>query len=118
MLGDRKGTHFTTQDLKSIGFYFCDTLLDYCDPDPTKVTEKQFAWLQVVSWCGLFNPKKNNEVPKFDYVSSKSVCILLFQVTYCLTELAALLRKQVSERLGKDLGTDCNITVSDLETRW
>uniref|UniRef100_A0A665UML7 Cytosolic carboxypeptidase 2 n=1 Tax=Echeneis naucrates TaxID=173247 RepID=A0A665UML7_ECHNA len=35
-LGDRKGTHFTTQDLKSLGFNFCDTLLDYCDPDPTK----------------------------------------------------------------------------------
>ncbi|XP_051915997.1 cytosolic carboxypeptidase 2 isoform X2 [Hippocampus zosterae] len=37
-LGDRKGTHFTIQDLKSLGFYFCDTLLDYFDPDPAKVT--------------------------------------------------------------------------------
>ncbi|KAM7414228.1 hypothetical protein PAMA_019176 [Pampus argenteus] len=70
-LGDRRGTHFTTQDLKSLGFYFCDSLLDYCDPDPTKTT-------------------------------------------YCLTELAALLRKEVRERMGKDLGTD--ISVSDLET--
>lgn len=41
MLGDRKGSHFTTRDLKSIGFYFCDTLLDYCDPDTTKVDLKQ-----------------------------------------------------------------------------
>ncbi|XP_074490227.1 cytosolic carboxypeptidase 2 isoform X1 [Sebastes fasciatus] len=72
-LGDRRGTHFTTRDLKSIGFYFCDTLLDYCDPDPTKTT-------------------------------------------YCLTELAALLTKEVRERLGKDVGTDCNFSVSDLET--
>ncbi|XP_039664515.1 cytosolic carboxypeptidase 2 isoform X3 [Perca fluviatilis] len=72
-LGDRRGTHFTTRDLKSLGFYFCDTLLDYCDPDPTKTT-------------------------------------------YCLTELAALLTKEVRERLGKDLGTDCNFSVSDLET--
>ncbi|XP_023271225.1 cytosolic carboxypeptidase 2-like, partial [Seriola lalandi dorsalis] len=72
-LGDRRGTHFTTRDLKSLGFYFCDTLLDYCDPDPTKTT-------------------------------------------YCLSELAAMLRKEVRERLGKDLGTDCNFTVSDLET--
>ncbi|XP_036963943.1 cytosolic carboxypeptidase 2 isoform X2 [Acanthopagrus latus] len=70
-LGDRRGTHFTTRDLKSIGFHFCDTLLDYCDPDPTKTA-------------------------------------------YCLTELAALLRKQVRERLGKDLGPD--FSVSDLET--
>ncbi|XP_068595948.1 cytosolic carboxypeptidase 2-like [Brachionichthys hirsutus] len=72
-LGDRKGTHFTTRDLKSIGFYFCDTLLDYCDPDSTKTT-------------------------------------------YCLTELTAILRKQVRERIGKDLSTDCKISVSDLET--
>ncbi|XP_040265175.1 cytosolic carboxypeptidase 2 isoform X1 [Bufo bufo] len=35
-LADRKGTHFTTEDLKSIGHHFCDTLLDYCDPDNTK----------------------------------------------------------------------------------
>ncbi|XP_006795805.1 cytosolic carboxypeptidase 2 isoform X2 [Neolamprologus brichardi] len=35
-LGDRRGTHFTTQDLKSLGFHLCDTLLDYCDPDPIK----------------------------------------------------------------------------------
>ncbi|XP_007561491.2 cytosolic carboxypeptidase 2 isoform X3 [Poecilia formosa] len=36
-LDDRKGTHFTTGDFKSMGFYFCDTLLDFCDPDQTKV---------------------------------------------------------------------------------
>ncbi|XP_041650862.1 cytosolic carboxypeptidase 2 [Cheilinus undulatus] len=72
-LGDRRGTHFTTQDLKSLGFYFCDTLLDYCDPDPAKVTN-------------------------------------------CLTELTVLMRKQARERLGKDLGTDCSVSMSDLET--
>ncbi|CAB1415942.1 unnamed protein product [Pleuronectes platessa] len=68
-LGDRGGTHFTTRDLKSMGFSFCDTLLDFCDPDPTKTT-------------------------------------------YCLTELAALLRKDARERLGKD----CNNSDSDQET--
>ncbi|XP_072278006.1 cytosolic carboxypeptidase 2 [Pyxicephalus adspersus] len=35
-LGDRKSTHFTTKDLKLMGHHFCDTLLDYCDPDSTK----------------------------------------------------------------------------------
>ncbi|XP_068116492.1 cytosolic carboxypeptidase 2 isoform X2 [Hyperolius riggenbachi] len=35
-LGDRKGTHFTTSDLKAMGHHFCDTLLDYCDPDSSK----------------------------------------------------------------------------------
>ncbi|XP_061678357.1 cytosolic carboxypeptidase 2 [Syngnathoides biaculeatus] len=69
-LGDRKGTHFSTQDLKSLGFCFCDTLLDYCDPDPTKVT-------------------------------------------YCLKELATLLRDEVRE-LGKELDTD--FSVFDLES--
>ncbi|XP_034071862.1 cytosolic carboxypeptidase 2 isoform X3 [Gymnodraco acuticeps] len=84
-LGDRRGTHFTTQDLKSLGFYFCDTLLDYCDPDPTKLSF-------VLSLC------------------------FFLQTTYCLSELAALFKKQVSERLGKDLGTECNFSVSDLES--
>ncbi|XP_028815116.1 cytosolic carboxypeptidase 2 isoform X2 [Denticeps clupeoides] len=37
-LGGRSGTHFTTRDLKSMGYYFCDTLLDYYDPDPTKIS--------------------------------------------------------------------------------
>ncbi|MGH0115601.1 UNVERIFIED_CONTAM: hypothetical protein FKN15_037924 [Acipenser sinensis] len=37
-LGRRKGTHFSTRDLQSVGFHFCDTLLDYCDPDRTKYT--------------------------------------------------------------------------------
>ncbi|XP_029688377.1 cytosolic carboxypeptidase 2-like isoform X2 [Takifugu rubripes] len=70
-LGDRKGSHFTTRDLKSIGFYFCDTLLDYCDPDPTKIK-------------------------------------------YCLAELKVLMRKQVREKLGIDVGS--GVTVSDVET--
>lgn len=45
--GDRRGTHFSTGDLKSIGYCFCDTLLDYCDPDPSKVRRKMLAtWLK------------------------------------------------------------------------
>ncbi|XP_028306241.1 cytosolic carboxypeptidase 2 [Gouania willdenowi] len=72
-LGDRRGTHFSTRDLKSLGFYLCDTLLDYCDPDPAKIT-------------------------------------------FCLKELSALLRKQLKKRLGKNVGTDSNISVSDLES--
>ncbi|KAM9570583.1 cytosolic carboxypeptidase 2-like isoform 4-T6 [Salvelinus alpinus] len=35
-IGKRKGTHFSTQDLEMLGAQFCDTLLDYCDPDRTK----------------------------------------------------------------------------------
>ena len=36
-LGKKAGFHFTTKDFESLGYYFCDTLLDYCDPDQSKV---------------------------------------------------------------------------------
>ncbi|XP_019681405.2 cytosolic carboxypeptidase 3 isoform X9 [Felis catus] len=35
-LGNKRGTHFNTKDLESMGYHFCDSLLDYCDPDRTK----------------------------------------------------------------------------------
>ncbi|XP_046925949.1 cytosolic carboxypeptidase 2 isoform X3 [Lynx rufus] len=35
-LGNKRDTHFTTEDLKSLGYHVCDTLLDFCDPDRTK----------------------------------------------------------------------------------
>ena len=30
--------HFNSRDLEDMGYHFCDTLLDYCDPDPSKVS--------------------------------------------------------------------------------
>ncbi|XP_073506314.1 cytosolic carboxypeptidase 3 isoform X2 [Phyllobates terribilis] len=35
-MGKRRGTHFSTKDLESLGYHFCDALLDYCDPDQTE----------------------------------------------------------------------------------
>ncbi|KAG5273394.1 hypothetical protein AALO_G00150870 [Alosa alosa] len=35
-IGQQKGTHFSIKDLEMLGAHFCDTLLDYCDPDRTK----------------------------------------------------------------------------------
>uniref|UniRef100_A0A8C9IQ46 Cytosolic carboxypeptidase 2 n=1 Tax=Piliocolobus tephrosceles TaxID=591936 RepID=A0A8C9IQ46_9PRIM len=35
-LGSKRDTHFTIEDLKSLGYHVCDTLLDFCDPDQTK----------------------------------------------------------------------------------
>ncbi|XP_013406856.1 cytosolic carboxypeptidase 2 isoform X3 [Lingula anatina] len=35
-LGKMKGYHFSTADFEAMGYHFCDTLLDYCDPDKTK----------------------------------------------------------------------------------
>ena len=36
-LGSKSGQHFTTADYESMGYHLCDTLLDYCDPDVSKV---------------------------------------------------------------------------------
>ncbi|RZF43046.1 hypothetical protein LSTR_LSTR001224 [Laodelphax striatellus] len=36
-LGSRYQTHFTTQDYEAMGRAFCETLLDFCDEDPSKV---------------------------------------------------------------------------------
>lgn len=36
-LGKDRGTHFSIKDLEEMGYHFCDTLLDYCDPDQSKV---------------------------------------------------------------------------------
>ncbi|NWR60416.1 CBPC2 carboxypeptidase, partial [Bucorvus abyssinicus] len=35
-LGGRN-SHFTIEDLKSLGYHLCDTLLDFCDPHPAKL---------------------------------------------------------------------------------
>ncbi|XP_054027674.1 cytosolic carboxypeptidase 2 [Dryobates pubescens] len=34
-----RSSHFTVQDLKSLGYHLCDTLLDFCDPDPAKLQQ-------------------------------------------------------------------------------
>lgn len=36
-LGSQGNAHFTSEDLKSLGYHVCDTLLDFCDPDHSKV---------------------------------------------------------------------------------
>uniref|UniRef100_A0A8D0EG63 Cytosolic carboxypeptidase 2 n=1 Tax=Strix occidentalis caurina TaxID=311401 RepID=A0A8D0EG63_STROC len=33
---DGRNSHFTVEDLKALGYHLCDTLLDFCDPDPAK----------------------------------------------------------------------------------
>ncbi|XP_008572264.1 PREDICTED: cytosolic carboxypeptidase 2 isoform X1 [Galeopterus variegatus] len=38
-LGSKRDTHFTIEDLKSLGYHVCDTLLDFCDPDQSKFTQ-------------------------------------------------------------------------------
>ena len=36
-LNKKAGQHFSCKDLEQLGYIFCDSLLDYCDPDQTKV---------------------------------------------------------------------------------
>ena len=36
-LGRGSGYHFSTKEFEMMGYHLCDTLLDYCDPDQTKV---------------------------------------------------------------------------------
>jgi len=37
-MGSRIDTHFTAQDFEAMGRSFCETLLDFCDEDPDKVS--------------------------------------------------------------------------------
>ncbi|CAH1786789.1 unnamed protein product, partial [Owenia fusiformis] len=37
-MGKKKGYHFHSSDLEMMGYHFLDTLLDYCDPDASKIT--------------------------------------------------------------------------------
>ena len=36
-LGTMSGLQFRAMDLEQMGYQFCDTILDYCDPDQSKV---------------------------------------------------------------------------------
>lgn len=45
-MGKKKGYHFSMADFEALGYHFCDTLLDYCDPDNTKVRTTCPVYLQ------------------------------------------------------------------------
>ncbi len=36
-LGNMRGYHFSQKDFEKMGHHFLDTLLDYCDPNVSKV---------------------------------------------------------------------------------
>ena len=37
-IGSRVDTHFSVADFESMGRAFCETLLDFCDEEPSKVS--------------------------------------------------------------------------------
>ena len=61
-LGKKKGFHFSAADFESMGYDFCDTLLDYCDPDTSKVTSfllYYHVYTAKLQWLEhLWNPEK------------------------------------------------------------
>ncbi|XP_066446271.1 cytosolic carboxypeptidase 2-like isoform X2 [Eleutherodactylus coqui] len=56
-LGKRRGSHFSTKDLESLGYHFCDTLLDYCNLDQTKYLTCQRQLEEMVKQRVNCNPE-------------------------------------------------------------
>ncbi|XP_023612360.1 cytosolic carboxypeptidase 2 isoform X2 [Myotis lucifugus] len=97
-LGNKRDTHFTTEDLKSLGYHVCDTLLDFCDPDRTKYFSEAFMI------------KENKKGPA--YTLSANVPSSFPQFMQCLVELKELLQKEIYKKFN-ELGQD-----TDLERSW
>lgn len=53
LIGKRAGYHFNTADFESMGYHLCDTLLDYCDPDDSKVRGRHLRMSPIVYRCFL-----------------------------------------------------------------
>ncbi|NWZ30635.1 CBPC2 carboxypeptidase, partial [Asarcornis scutulata] len=91
-LGGRN-SHFTVEDLKSLGYHLCDTLLDFCDPDSAKVG----GWVPRAGGTPRGGGDSNaGSVPQFQQ---------------CLAEVHTLLRW----RLGSS-GSWSDVPTSDLES--
>lgn len=48
-IGSRCGTHFSIQDYEQLGKAFCETLLDFYDQDPMKVTLRLIFHISCIS---------------------------------------------------------------------
>ena len=60
--GRRAERHFTVAQLEEMGHYFCDTILDYCDPDQSKV-QNTLRELQVLNPNGMGSNALTGAVP-------------------------------------------------------
>ncbi|KAK1129290.1 hypothetical protein K0M31_020418 [Melipona bicolor] len=68
-IGSRSGTHFSTQDYEQIGKVFCETLLDFFDPDPMK--EKLRSKIITRLMKGGSNAEEPTNIDLTDYSSDE-----------------------------------------------
>ncbi|KAK9303389.1 hypothetical protein QLX08_004884 [Tetragonisca angustula] len=68
-IGSRSGTHFSTQDYEQIGKVFCETLLDFFDPDPVK--EKLRSKIITRLMKGGSNAEEPTNIDLTDYSSDE-----------------------------------------------
>ncbi|NXE99132.1 CBPC2 carboxypeptidase, partial [Menura novaehollandiae] len=94
-LGGRS-SHFSVEDLQSLGRLFCDTLLDFCDPVPAKV--------------GLDPTPGCPRVPR-----GRGDAGTVPQVQQCLAEADVLLRQRMSHEPGSR-GSWSDVSPSELES--
>ncbi|NXU20778.1 CBPC2 carboxypeptidase, partial [Pardalotus punctatus] len=92
----RKSSHFSIEDLKSLDRLLCDTLLDFCNPEPTKVGSDPAQGVLVPQDCG-----DTSAIP---------------QLQQCLVEVDALLQWQVGHKPGSG-GSWSDVSPSELESR-
>ncbi|KAI1232626.1 Cytosolic carboxypeptidase 2, partial [Lamprotornis superbus] len=92
-----KRSHFSKEDLESLGRLFCDTLLDFCDPAPAKV--------------GL-HLAQGALVP-LDHGDTDTVTVP--QLQQCLVEADVLLQQQMGREPGSG-GSWSDVSPSELES--
>lgn len=91
------------QDLKSLGSHLCDTLLDFCDPNPAKV--------------GSTHGLNGSTLAAPGAVGGRGDAGSVPQLQRCLAEVDALLRR----RLGREPGCGggwSDVSPSELESRY
>lgn len=87
-----------------MGHCFCDTLLDFCDPDPAKVAKEALPLFDTV-------------LIGFETIDWQMHLIHFKQTTHCLEELEVLLRQEVRRKLGREVDSLEDLSDIDIESR-
>ncbi|PSN47951.1 hypothetical protein C0J52_10322 [Blattella germanica] len=100
-LGGRAGTHFTTQDYEQMGRHFCETLLDFCDQDPSKVTLAAHLKKKALEWGVCLEQTNVSE-------NAATAPAALDRSPPVHRKRATLLLRRTTLDLGTDPGSDFN----------